>query len=134
MAKPYKASVDAHNDGEANFSTKSTPHPYPTAQGIQGHTLRLAQRFPLYPTRGEGRSKKPACFADTHNDVEANHSTIQPLNPSTKISLHPSPLTLHPIKFRIKLTKTGILKYLFHWGLRSRFLKKVSQNLLILNF
>ena len=109
MAKPYKASVDAHNDGEANFSTKSTPHPYPS------------------PARGEGRSKKPACFADTHNDVEANHSTIQPLNPSTKISLHPSPLTLHPIKFRIKLTKTGILKYFSHLDWQNTFLKALAR-------
>lgn len=109
MAKPYKASVDASNDVEANFSTKSTPHPYPS------------------PARGEGRSKKPACFADTHNDVEANHSTIQPLNPSTKISLHPSPLTLHPIKFRIKLTKTGILKYFSHLDWQNTFLKALAR-------
>ena len=127
MAKPYKASVDASNDVEANFSTKSTPHPYPTAQGIQGHTLRLAQRFPLYPARGEGRSKKTACSVNAHNDVEANHSTIQPLNPSTKISLHPSPLTLHPIKFRIKLTKTGILKYFSHLDWQNTFLKALAR-------
>ena len=109
MAKPYKASVDASNDVEANFSTKSTPHPYPS------------------PARGEGRSKKTACFADTHNDGEANHSTFQPFNPSTKISLHTSPLTLHPIKFRIKLTKTGILKYFSHLDWQNTFLKALAR-------
>ena len=64
---------------------------------------------------------------DAHNDGEANHSTIQPFNPSTKISLHTSPLTLHPIKFRIKLTKTGILKYFSHLDWQNTFLKALAR-------
>ena len=103
MAKPYKAAADACNDVEANFSTKSTPHPYPS------------------PARGKGKSKKPDCFADAHNDVEVTH--IQ----QVAKELHTSPLTLHPIKFRIKLTKTGILKYFSHLDWQNTFLKALAR-------
>ncbi len=104
MAKPYKASVETHNDVEADFSTKSTPHPYPS------------------PARGEGKSKKPDSFAYIHNNVEADQ-----IKQVAKESLHTSPITLHPLKFRIKLTKTGILKYFSHLDWQNTFLKALAR-------
>ncbi len=104
MAKPYKASVETHNDVEADFSTKSTPHPYPS------------------PARGEGKSKKPDSFAYIHNNVEADQ-----IKQVAKASLHTSPITLHPLKFRIKLTKTGILKYFSHLDWQNTFLKALAR-------
>ena len=45
---------------------KITPLTLPSAQGRQGHTHRIALRFPLSPTRGEGKEE---CVGDMNQNI-----------------------------------------------------------------
>ena len=42
------------------------PLPLPSAQGRQGHTHRIALRFPLSSTRGEGKEE---CVGDMNQNI-----------------------------------------------------------------
>ena len=54
----------------------------PSAQGRQGHTHRIALRFPLSPTRGEGKEK---CVGDMNqnifNDTDFSLLSFPPYSP-----------------------------------------------------